>query len=230
MKKRLFTLIEIVIAITITIIIIWAAWLNLLKVLSSSKDSQKQVNLNLIASSFENYILKNNDLPLPDSYTWIYDQSGAVVIYCWEIWSSVYNLLSNLNSIPKDPSTNWNYSYCISWDRKKYSIMITWEDLQTYFIAWNYKWYLYSISWSNYYFLNPSSLFVSWNILISWNNYFYINNWKISSNSMTRFNITDIINNTWNMNTLLNNIVTTMSLRNIEEAKIILNNLWLNIN
>ena len=156
-KKNIwFTLIELVIVITIISIISTIWYISFSSYLVKSRDSTRNINVVSIASALDIYAKSNNGLypPPSDSVILTYKSWSEDIPFSY-LWRVKEDLKLNFNSLPKDP-WNWEYFvYGLTTNRKYYQIWTTFEDSsniayndfisKTYasneyaFIYWNYK-------------------------------------------------------------------------------------------
>lgn len=155
-NKNWFTLIELVVVITILAIIMSISFISLSSYLTKSRDSKRVIDINSVALALEIDAKKNWwiflipsksiitsisswSLTTPFSYLWIIDENT-------NLW---------FNDVPKDP-VSWDYYvYWLTSNRKYYQLAATFEDTSnisssfllptTYasnefaYLYWNYK-------------------------------------------------------------------------------------------
>lgn len=159
--KKAFSLIELIIVITILVILTSISFLNFSDYWSKARDSVRIYDFNLIQKALEIYKVKNWKFPEPDDPISIENTSLNKNKYKWfiegKIWAEVSKKL-NFSEIPKDPKTKEEYKYMITDDRKNYILRIKkedWGELSIWWIPtscekikelWLFKWnWLYPI-------------------------------------------------------------------------------------
>ena len=126
--KSAFTLVELIVVITILAILWTIAFISLQWYSSNSRDSVRINDISKIKTSLELYNLNSWKYPLPDE--------GNNVIYDtdtlwtqWNIWKNVVkNLSRNLNKIPKDPLTEREYVYSVTNKQNEYELLSLMEN------------------------------------------------------------------------------------------------------
>lgn len=126
MQKKWFTLIEIVVVISIIAILWVVASLSLTKWVSKSKDSKRLADLNIIMSSLELHLNSQLEYPIPDDYvdisywTWI-------IAYQWVAWERLFDTIW-LKEVPVDPSNKSYYTYLVNKNKDNYQLMTFFEN------------------------------------------------------------------------------------------------------
>jgi len=170
-----FTLVELIVVITILAILWTIAFISLQWYSAQARDSKRLSDISNIKKSLELFSLNTWKYPLPDnkitiSYSW------EPVRYQWYIWEQVStNLSRNLNEKPIDPLTEWEYIYSTTYSQTEYEVLglyesdLIWTNVVTPFIGvlqsnaegqdypkidWNYNW-IY-IKTANFYVPTPS--------------------------------------------------------------------------
>lgn len=128
-NKQAFTLVELIVVITIIAILWTIAFISLHWYSKSSRDSVRISDVSSMKTSLELFQLNSWKYPLPDN--------GAEVSYSWDLlwtqwyfWENVVSQLSrNFNKIPKDPLTDREYIYSVSNNKNEYEILalLEWE-------------------------------------------------------------------------------------------------------
>jgi Tfp pilus assembly major pilin PilA len=184
-KINWFTLVELVIMITILAILWTIAFMSFWWYMKNSRDTARIQDINTIKNWFELYSINSNNYPSPDWSILSWSVNWKELTYVWILWDNLSRLLK-INKNIKDPLTNTNYQYWVSSDYKYYQISEISEtdisslpfikkayaDNEKAKVVWNYKWYLKYNSWSEIYVTNiPSLLFNNtWSVdlLSSW--------------------------------------------------------------
>lgn len=104
MKNRLwFTLIEIMVVVTIILILstIWAV--SYTKLIKTSKDSSNLSFLNELSNWLNAYKISNNSLPLPDNYNKVFAWTWNIDSYQWFFWKKAMeksSISANIEDFP----------------------------------------------------------------------------------------------------------------------------------
>lgn len=128
--KTWFTLVELLVVISILAILWTIAFLSFWGYSSKSRDSVRISDTVNITKWLEIYNVTAWKYPLPDNavvFTW----STWSIINQWTLWDNVSRILK-LSKPPLDPSTNSNYIY---------SIFNDWKYYQLYYEKENITWY-----------------------------------------------------------------------------------------
>ena len=162
-KIKAFTLVELIVGVTIIWIISIMWFLSLSEYIEWSKDSSRIAAINNLESSLSTYAIKKWYYPVPDNsidvtYSW------SLIWEQWTIWNKIISLI-DLNNKVVDPST-WNeYTYSITNNKKEFQIswVLKTESASAYYlnntyandaikavVRWNYNWMMLSIKqWSS---------------------------------------------------------------------------------
>jgi len=152
-----FTLVELIVVITILAILWTIAFISLQWYSRDARDSTRTADLWNIKTSLELYSLQTWKYPSPDSFSTItYSWWTEKVWYQWVVWDQVTTNLKSLNEKPLDPLTNDTYTYSVTNSYKEYEVLALYEWSVAYNpiinqtnaattqltpkIAWNYNW------------------------------------------------------------------------------------------
>ncbi len=167
-KTKWFTLVELIIVITILAILWTIAFISFQWYSEQTRDSTRISNISIIKSSLELFSLDSGKYPLPTDWINV-TYSWAVVWKQGTFWDSTFKNVDKLNIIPVDPLTNSQYTYSITLKWNEYELAwitetngtakintldetYAWEINATAFVTWNYNWLLQkTLSWSNCY-------------------------------------------------------------------------------
>ena len=190
-----FTLVELIVVISILAILWVIAFLSFNNYSSTARDSTRISDTSNLKKWLELYQVKSGYYPTPDSdpITWIstWTINSIELTYKWIVWDNISRNI-NISKTPTDPLiTSQNYIYWITSNKKSYQIATSLENnaiayvIQNVFatqakqakISWNYNWFIKYSSWSNTYIANIPSIiyFNSWTVnLISTWTYFIV--------------------------------------------------------
>ena len=128
-----FTLVELIVVITILAILWTIAFISLEWYASQARDSKRLSDIQNIKTSLELFSLNTWKYPTPD--TWFDVTYDSDIVWTqWVIWDNVTtNLSRNLNSKPVDPLTETEYTYSVINSQTKYELLSIYEsDLVSY--------------------------------------------------------------------------------------------------
>lgn len=159
-NKNWFTVVEIVVVITILVILSTIALVSYNWSLNSSRDTKRVSDLMLISNSLELFSKTHNNLfPLATTKTTILYISGSTLTgwYLQDFDTTLIDTGVTLNQLPVDPMLKSYYIYGVSSDYKKYEIasrletndngqaVKTWYKLvdntflDNIYVVWNYR-------------------------------------------------------------------------------------------
>lgn len=116
MKKPAFTLVELIVVITILSILATFGFISYSSYIESSRDASRIAQIKNISDSLQIYSV-NESLPIPDEYIEIRASSWLSLWYQWYIWNNVLEAINYLNGW-KELEDGKSYVYMISSDRK----------------------------------------------------------------------------------------------------------------
>ena len=165
-KKQWFTLVELIVVITILAILWTIAFISMQSYSEQARDSTRLTDLWTIKTWLELFQLN----------AWKYPEtsSGFIVTYSWVtvwiqgiLWESTITNIDKLNKIPTDPLTEKKYTYSITKTRQEYQLawlmeadeigfegeiisnVNAWEEKISALVRWNYNGViLKTLSWS----------------------------------------------------------------------------------
>lgn len=121
-----FTLVELIIVITILAILTVSAFLVVSQWIVKGRDSRRLSDLGVIQSSLNVSTVNLWQLPMPDNAATIQlSWTDSIISYQWEFGDSArmgVDQTVTMKNTPKDPLDNENYIYVVSSDRKNYQI------------------------------------------------------------------------------------------------------------
>ena len=121
MNKKGFTLVELIVVITILAILWTIAFISLQWYSKSSRDSVRISDLSAISSSLELFNVAAWKYPdVTDSYDVTF--SWSVAWSQWIFWENTFKNVDKLDKIPLDPLTWRNYSYSITSTKDQFQL------------------------------------------------------------------------------------------------------------
>ena len=162
--KKAFTLVELIVVITILAILWTIAFISLQWYSKDSRDSVRISDLSSMKISLELFHLDAGKNPPPTDGTNI-TYSGWTVWTQWVFWNSVFINVDKLDKIPKDPLTEQFYTYSVTTNQYELAGMLEWDPLSfnlnildgayawdveaTAIVTWNYNWIMAkSLTWT----------------------------------------------------------------------------------
>lgn len=128
-KKYAFTLVELIVVITILAILWTIAFISLQWYSKSSRESVRISDMSKIRTSLELFHINANKYPDPtEAYPVTY--SGWLAWYQWSFWNSTFINVEKLDEIPTDPLTWKEYTYSVLNTKQEYEIasISEWDD------------------------------------------------------------------------------------------------------
>ena len=127
-RKRAFTLVELIVVITILAILGTIAFISLQWYSADARNSTRISNINNIKTSLELFSLQTWKYPLPDNSVDVTYSWSIIVWKQWIVWDNVVRTLSkNLSEKLTDPLTNTEYIYSVLENRSEYELMSLYE-------------------------------------------------------------------------------------------------------
>jgi prepilin-type N-terminal cleavage/methylation domain-containing protein len=186
-NKKAFTLVELLVTITIVSVLATIAFISFQWYRVSARDSVRLSDIWVLNNTLNYYHANNQKLPEPSE---LYDvtYSWAIVWSQWIFWQSMLKSVQNMSQIPTDPLTGLPYTYSVLKNKQEYQIAWILEWNQTSFIntaitpqayvadsnnakaliKWNYNWKtVKTSSWTTTYILAVPTI-ISWDISLSW--------------------------------------------------------------
>jgi len=126
--KTAFTLVELIVVITILAILWTIAFISLSWYSKSSRDSVRISDVSNMKTSLELFHLNSGKYPLPDDYgTFTYSWND--LFYQWYFWDNVIgNISRNMSKVPTDPLTEKKYIYSVSNNKNELEILVLLES------------------------------------------------------------------------------------------------------
>jgi len=130
-QKQAFTLVELIVVITILAILGTIAFISLQWYSKDARDSIRISDISSIKTSLELFHLNSWKYPLPDNNQ-IVDYGTEILWYQWDFWSSVISSLSrSMSEIPTDPLTDKKYVFSVANNKNEFEILslLEWDSL-----------------------------------------------------------------------------------------------------
>ncbi len=155
-SSKWFTLVELIVTITIIAILGTIAFISLQSYTKSARDAVRISDVWTIKSWFELWYVFLWQYPEPDDPVDVI-HSWAIVFTQWEFWKQSVNRVKEITKAPVDPLYKNYYTYSISKNKNEYELWIALEDqtvgftpsllsmtyaadwMKTY-ITWKYNW------------------------------------------------------------------------------------------
>ncbi len=177
MKNKIwFTLVELIVVITILSILWTIAFISLWSYSINARDSTRFTDINNLETVFENFMIKRWIYPIPTNpinivYSW------WIVFRQWTYWEATHRQINELSKKPVDPLYEREYTYSISSTKRSYNLswIQEWDSISYNFpikkvnaetatreilarVWWNYNKQIVHTStwWKVYVFMVPS--------------------------------------------------------------------------
>ncbi|PZM86517.1 hypothetical protein DLH72_00780 [Candidatus Gracilibacteria bacterium] len=140
-KNRAFTLVELLITITILAILATIAFLSFGNYAGDARDSVRISDLKNIQKSFELKLGKGSLLPEPDEKSTIgvsLDETPGILWYEGKFGEEVLKEMKEFSELPLDPSDKSKYKYLVTEDREHYYLEANLESGEKIVVT-NYK-------------------------------------------------------------------------------------------
>ena len=137
-NKYAFTLVELIVSITIVAILASIWFFSYVWHLSEARDAERKANMWEIKTALKLYKQKRWAYPLPWN-TFSITNSWKTVAYQWKLDEDV--TLSTMEKIPLDPFTDENYFYSVTKNKQEVQVSLTLEnwDFPIAMLEWYYK-------------------------------------------------------------------------------------------
>ena len=180
-KIKAFTLVELIVVITILAILWTIAFISLQWYSKNARDSSRISDIWSLKTSLELFAVTTWNYPEPSGWISI-TYSWSQVWTQWTVWDSVITNLKQLSKIPTDPLTSTEYTYSRLNTKKEYQIgsilewdFISWnisfqetfaadDKIATAYVTWNYNWLMAKVSsWVTTYILGVPTI-INWDM------------------------------------------------------------------
>jgi len=163
-KNKAFTLVELIVVITILAILWTIAFISLQWYSRDARDSVRLTDLKNIETGLEIFLTTSWTLPLPDDYVEL-TAGSEIIWYQWVAWERTLNI-AKVSNWWKDPLDDTYYVYRTNDNKTEYQLMWFFEDgteivgapwiVKTSYAAWLENRYLKSI-WSELWIILTST-------------------------------------------------------------------------
>ncbi len=180
MNKKAFTLIELIVVISILAILVTIVSLSITDKVGASKDVARLSNLKNLSNALDLQYINDGIYPMPDNAKTITTDSGDILYYYGYAGAWVAEQVDTLKEAPKDPETGQPFAYAVTKDQKQYQVAVNVSSLDLsykknlfinqafagdnkYFVKvyWNFKKLLLTTIWFDYYlFYLPTMIIV----------------------------------------------------------------------
>jgi len=126
--NRAFTLIELIVVIVILAILATIAFLSFNSYNSSARDSTRLADVNSLNKGIELYQINSWYYPTPEWTISTWTVNGVEVVYKGIIWDNMSSNIIDVSKTPRDPLSNSNYVYGISYDKRYFQIGMVLEN------------------------------------------------------------------------------------------------------
>jgi prepilin-type N-terminal cleavage/methylation domain-containing protein len=151
MNKKAFTLVELIVVITILAILWTISFISLQWFSRDARDSTRISDIKSMEKILNLYKLKNNIYPAPVDPT-IVTFSGATAWTQWVFWQTAYTRNSMMSNVPVDPVTALEYPYSVTADGQEYELAAVLEKIEASLITS-----------SAYAWIQEAQIYVRWN-------------------------------------------------------------------
>jgi len=122
-QKQAFTLVELIVVITILAILWTIAFISLQWYSKDARDSIRISDVSNMKTSLELFHLDAGKYPLPDDNQ-IVDYGTETLWYQWDFWSTVISSLSrSISEVPTDPLTEKKYIFSVANNKNEFEIL-----------------------------------------------------------------------------------------------------------
>jgi prepilin-type N-terminal cleavage/methylation domain-containing protein/uncharacterized protein (TIGR02145 family) len=127
MNKKGFTLVELIVVITILAILWTIGFISLQWYSKSARDSTRISDITSMEKILSLYKLTNNQYPTPVDPT-IVTYSGSTAWTQWVFWKTAYTRNAMMSNVPLDPITALEYPYSVTADGQEYQLAAVLEN------------------------------------------------------------------------------------------------------
>jgi prepilin-type N-terminal cleavage/methylation domain-containing protein len=128
MNKKAFTLVELIVTITILAILWTIGFISLQWYGKLARDSTRVSDINIMEKILSLYKLAHSQYPTPVSPT-IVTFSGSTAWTQWVFWQTSYTRNSMMSNVPLDPVMALEYPYSVTADGQEYELAVVLESI-----------------------------------------------------------------------------------------------------
>lgn len=175
MNKKAFTLVELIVVITILAILWTIGFISMQNYALSARDSSRVTDMWNMLKSLELYVLQNWKYPEPGNSVQV-NFSWSLAWKQGEFDENILSKIGRISKVPKDPLTWSNYTYSrannnteiqiggiLEWSLTKLNSQVNaWDVVKKAYVKWNYNWKILKVTdWNVTYLLGVPSIISS---------------------------------------------------------------------
>ena len=123
LRKNGFTLVELIVSITILTILWTIAFLAFQWYSKDARNSTRTSDAKSIRTTLELFFIDSSFYPAPDNSITVTGSGGWVDLwYKWELWDNALTNIGKLSKKPVDPKTWANFEYSTTLNKKEYEL------------------------------------------------------------------------------------------------------------
>jgi len=153
-KIQAFTLVELIVVITILSILWTIGFISLQWFAVSARDSARLSDINTISRGLEYYQLETGRYPDPDDSV-EFSNNWNVLWIQWTFWEEAKNTVQRVSEIPLDPVYKTQYQYAVTQTRREFELAALMEKQSIFWVE--------SSIFTQIHADNPFSVYSSWN-------------------------------------------------------------------
>lgn len=119
--SRWFTLVELIVSITILAILAFVGFISLTKYTAMSRDSARLSDIASMERVLSYYFQENGHYPTPDNGVDV-TYSGSTLWTQGTFWEEVHRAVRRISEAPRDPLTDEHYTYSVTYNGQEYQI------------------------------------------------------------------------------------------------------------
>jgi prepilin-type N-terminal cleavage/methylation domain-containing protein len=140
-ERKAFTLVELVVVITILAILSTIWFISMLWYLLDTRNSKRISDLSNVFASMKTYKNQRWKYPIPVDYFSLTNGPTNAIAWQWKLWKNIS--LTTIDEIPLEPKLNIPYIYSITASRQEFQLAWTleaewWWDYWA-IVIWNYN-------------------------------------------------------------------------------------------
>ena len=130
-QKKAFTLVELIVVITILAILWTIAFISLQWYSKDARDSIRISDVSSMKTALELFHLNSGKYPMPDDNE-VVDYGWETLWYQWDFWNTVISSLSrSMSEVPTDPLTDKKYVFSVVNNKNEFELLslLEWDSL-----------------------------------------------------------------------------------------------------